>query len=263
MKKLTTLILLFTLSTTISWSQIVTDTDIQPEVKTHPITKSAKRIDRGIEQSTFVGKGQWFISGTASYSSFTADDFKFLILDDVNTKVSSFGVKVQAGYCFKDNLGAGLGFDYSHNRVDLPNIDINLGDDLNLQIQDYYSIQQVYSGTAFFRTYINLGASKRFGLFNDLKINLGGGQGKILNGQGEELKGTYQKIFKAGIIIQPGVTVFITDYFAVETSIGLLGLQYSRTDQITNQVYEGYTESWKANFKINLFAINLGLSFYF
>lgn len=220
------------------------------------------RVDRGIEKIPFVNKGQWFAAGTASYMSLSSNDFKFIILDKMNTDLYSFSGKVLAGYCLKDDLGVGLGFDYSRTMIDLPNVSIDLGDS-EINIQNFYSIEQLYSGTAFLRTYINLGNSRRFGLFNDLKISLGGGQGKIYNGAGDALVGTYQKIFKAGLLIQPGVTVFITDYFAVETSIGLLGLQYSRTEQITNQVYQGSYENWGANFKINIFSINLGLSFYF
>lgn len=230
--------------------------------KTETKPREFKRVDRGIEKMTFINKGQWFVAGTASYMSFNSNDYKFLILDKLKVDAYSLGVKVLGGYCLADDVGVGLGFDYSRTMIDLPSLNINLGDS-QIEIKDLYSVQQLYSGTAFLRTYINLGASRRFGLFNDLKLSVGGGQGKIMDRNGENLTGTYQNIFKAGILIQPGVTVFITDFFAVETSIGLLGLQYSRTEQVTNQVSQGHFEVWDANFKINLFSINLGLSFYF
>lgn len=264
MKKILTLILLASIGA-VAQAQIVSNDEKVEEPKTKQIEMPAngRRVDRGIQKLVFVPKGQWFVSATASYTSYTADDFKLLILDNIKANANTFGFKVQAGYCFANNLGAGLGFDFNRNRVDLPNMNISLGDDASLDIQDYYSIQQVYTGTAFLRSYVNLGNSNRFALFSDVKLSLGGGQGKVLNGKGEELKGTYQKIFNAGILLQPGVSVFLTDFFAVEASVGLLGLQYSRTEQITNQVYQGYYEKWKANFKVNLFAINLGMSFYF
>lgn len=222
-----------------------------------------RKLDRGIKKMTFINKGQWFMGATASYMSMSADDFKFLVVNDMKANAYSFSGKILAGYCIADDIGVGLSFDYSRGMIDIPKADISLGDDINLGIDQFYSIQQVYTGTAFLRTYINLGESRRFGLFNDLRLSLGGGQGKITNGLGEVQSGTYQNIFTAGLLIQPGVTVFITDYFAVETSIGLLGLKYNRTEQITNQVHKGYVETWDANFKVNLFSINLGLSFYF
>lgn len=257
MKKILSLLILLTLSAP-AWSQIVRyDTTGRAEKLAN------KKIDRGIRKTSFINKGQWFASGNIAYSSFTADDYKFLILDNLKAQTYSFGVKVSGGYVFAENLGAGIGFDYSRNMIDLPGVKIDLGDDMGLEIKDYSSIQQLYTGTAFLRTFISLGQSARFGLFSDIKLSVGGGQGKILNGQGQELRGTYQNLFKAGILVQPGVTVFLTDAFAVEASVGLLGLQYSRTEQVTNQVHQGYVEEWKANFKVNLFAINLGMSFYF
>ena len=60
----------------------------------------------------------------------------------------------------------------------------------------------------------------------------------------------------------PGIVAFINNYTAVEVSIGVLGLNFSKTKQTTNQVYQGEHSSSSANFKINLFSIGLGLAFY-
>ena len=60
----------------------------------------------------------------------------------------------------------------------------------------------------------------------------------------------------------PGIVAFINNYTAVEVSIGVLGLNFSKTKQVTNQVYQGEYSSSSANFKINLFSIGLGLAFY-
>lgn len=247
MKKIFTLLLLCTATITLASAK----------------SNDSTRMDRNIEKITFMNKGQWFFGGTASYMSLTSDDYKLLILNNATANAYAFSIKAFAGTCIAPDIAVGLGFDYTRNMVNIPNLDIEFSEDINLGIQDYYSIQQLYSGTAFLRTYINLGNSRRFGLFNDVKISVGGGQGKIISGTGEMLEGTYQKVFKAGIIIQPGVTVFITNFFAVEASIGLLGLQYSRTEQVTNQVYQGSVQTWDANFKVNLFSINLGMSLYF
>lgn len=36
----------------------------------------------------------------------------------------------------------------------------------------------------------------------------------------------------------PGIVAFINNYTAVEVSIGVLGLNFSKTKQTTNQVYQ-------------------------
>ena len=222
-----------------------------------------EKIDRGITKQTFIPKGTIFVGGTANYMNVNSSDFKFLILTDIKGGGFMLGAKINAGYAFANDVAAGIGFEYSRTSVAIDNIDLQLGEDLSFGIKDFSSIQQVYTATAFLRTYINLGASRRIGMFNDVKISLGGGQGKILNGQGEALQGTYQKISNAGLLLQPGLSIFATEFMTVEASIGILGLQYTRTEQISNQVYVGSFETVDASFKFNLLSIALGIAFYF
>ena len=49
---------------------------------------------------------------------------------------------------------------------------------------------------------------------------------------------------------------------AVECSVGVMGLKYKWVDQETNRVETGRNRSGGANFKINLFSVNLGMTFY-
>ncbi len=229
-------------------------------------TKSKKqKIDRGIKTQTFIPKGTLFFGGTVSYSNLESTDYKFIILDNLKANSTLISAKAFIGYAFANNVAAGVAFDYSRNLIKIDNVDLNLSEDLNFAVTDYYSIQQVYTASAFLRTYINIGNSKRFGMFNDIKVYFGGGQGKVTSGVegNSSFTGTYEKINKLGIVLQPGISVFATDFMAVEASIGILGVEYSRTEQITNQVYQGSVESFSASFKLNLLSIGLGLSFYF
>lgn len=221
------------------------------------------KIDRGIEKQVFIPKGTIFVGGTANYMNVNATDFKFLILTDIKANGFMLGAKIAAGYAFANDVAAGVQFDYSRTVVAIDNVDLSLGDDLSFGVKDFSSIQQIYTGTAFLRMYINMGKSRRIGMFNDVKVSLGGGQGKIINGKGEALEGTYQKISNVGLILQPGLSIFATDFMTVEASIGILGLQYTRTEQISNQVYVGSFETLDASFKFNLLSVALGISFYF
>lgn len=222
-----------------------------------------QKIDRGIEKKTFIPKGTIIAGGTFNYTNLGAGDYTFLLFDNLSASAYLLGAKAFVGYVFRDDLAAGISFDYSRTKVQIDNVDIKLSEDMVFAIKDYYTIQQVYTATAFLRTYINIGDSKRFGLFNDLKFSFGGGQGKMYTGKGEELSGTYEKIEKVGLVLSPGVSIFMTDFLTVEASIGILGIQYSRTEQVTNQVSQGYFESFDASFKLNLLSVNLGLAFYF
>jgi len=221
-----------------------------------------ERISRGIVKMTFVPKGQWFFGGTCSYAEMSQDNYKFLVLKDWNGNGYQLAIKPFVGYMVKDDLGVGATFAYERSLFKVDNLDIHLNDDLNFEIADYYILEHIYTASAFMRLFMNIEESKRFGLFNDVKLMFGGGQGKYINGKGDELEGTYQTILKMGLIYSPGVAVFINDYAAVEASVGVLGLQMKRTDQKTNNVHTGSFKNSSANFKIDLFSIGLGFAIY-
>lgn len=58
------------------------------------------------------------------------------------------------------------------------------------------------------------------------------------------------------------MTAFITNWAAAEVSVGVMGFDFKWTDQKTNQVETGKRRVSSGNFKINLFSINLGMTFY-
>lgn len=224
----------------------------------------AKKFDRGVENSVFVPKGQWLWGGSVSYNEMSADSYDILILTGIDGSYYNFKASPYFAYFFSDNLCLGARFSYKRSMVKLNNVNLDLGDDfdINLSIQDFYSLSHVYTGAIIFRNYIGLGKSKRFGLFNEIQLGVGGGQGKIRNGAGEDINGTYQSIFEINLGVVPGIAVFIANNVAVQASVNVLGLKYKKIEQVRNQVYQGEYESSGVNFKIDLFSINIGVAFY-
>lgn len=225
-------------------------------------TPKRKRFDRGIVQQTFVPKGQWLTGISFSYADNNSHDFRFLVVDKMTAEGYTLRVTPSIGYFFKDNMAAGLQFAYKRSYVNMQEVSIKLSDDMTFELQDVYNLEHAYYGTAFLRTYVNLGDSKRFGLYNDVRLVVGGGQGKAMNGKGETLTGTYQKTTEVQLGIAPGLVAFVDDNVAVEVSVGVLGLSAKRVRQVTDQVVERSHVSRSANFKIDLFSINLGVAFY-
>lgn len=222
-----------------------------------------KGFDREIKQSLFVPKGSWVGGVSFSYMELTGNDYQFLILDDMTGEGYTFKVSPYAGYFFRDNMAAGVRLNYNRTYADIGNIDIDLGDDLNFQIADYKYLEHQYTASGFLRTYMGLGNSKIFGFFNELRLTYGYGQGKTLSGTGDDLNGTYQTSHHLQIGSAPGLTAFVMNNLAVEVSINLIGLDFKWADQVTNQVeHRSYRKS-SADFKINIFSINIGVCTYF
>lgn len=200
---------------------------------------------------------------TFSYTELTGDNYKLLILDDVNGEGYTFKVSPYAGYFFRDNMAAGVRLNYNRTYADIGSINLDLGDDLTFDISDYKYLEHEYTAAGFLRTYMGLGNSKVFGFFNELRLTYGYGQGKTLSGSDEKSTGTYQTSHRLQIGAAPGLTAFVTNNMAVEVSINVVGLDFKWIEQTTNQVEHGSYRQSSADFKINIFSINIGICTYF
>ncbi len=220
------------------------------------------QFSRKLEQISFVPKGAWIAGVSVSYSQSDQSNYSFLIFENLNGDTYSFKVSPTVMFCFKDNLTAGGRFSYNRQRTRLNSADIVLASDTEYNLDNLYSISHNYIGTGLFRTYLSLGRSTRFGLFNEIQVQLGGGQSKLCSGSGESLTGTYETNFQFNVGLAPGLSVFLNNYSALEVNVGVLGFNYRHTHALTDQIYHANMHTKSANFKINLFSITFGVMFY-
>lgn len=229
------------------------------------VTLSAKgtRYDRGIVMNTFIPKGQWMVGATFSYSEHVDENFEFMsLLKDIDSEGYTFKVTPLVSYFIRDNISIGGRLAYSRSYTKLDNLSLELGDDISLDINEWNDKSNTYTAAFFIRTYLNLGESKRFGLFNEARISYGYSKSTSSSDLGSGLTGVHQLKHNLNIGIAPGITCFINDFTAVEASISVAGLNFNWYDQTKDQVYKGKRASSSANFKINLLSIDLGIVFY-
>lgn len=223
-----------------------------------------KKVDRGIEKVTLVPKGYWLGGGSFSYSENAADDYEFIVLNDIKGTNYNFKVSPFIGYFVANDLAVGARFSYNRSMLNLGSVSLDINEDLNFAVENFYSIQHMYTGSVFLRNYVALGKSKRFGIFNEVRLSVGGGQSKQITGENnEDITGSFQDILQMELGLIPGVIGFLTDNVAVEASVNVLGFEYKKYSQVRDQIYEGSFESSGVNFKVDLFSINIGISFYF
>jgi hypothetical protein len=224
-----------------------------------------RRSNRGLVErnNVFVPKGQWIFGGTASYSVHHNNDYKALIIEDIQSKGYTFKASPLVAYAITDNMALGLRFNYGRTFMRLDNASLSLGEGesaTNLSTNFYYGLKHTYSLGAIWRQYIPLGRNKRFAIFNEVQLAMGGAQSKYA--QDSPVNGTYSKSFEAGLSVSPGIIAFASNTMAIEVSVGVMGIQLNSTKQLHNQVEEGRTTTSFMNFSINLLSIGLGVSFY-
>ncbi len=232
-----------------------------------------ERVDRGAMNTVFVPKGIWMMGATVNYRSWDNDNQNLLVLKDLNMDGHTFSVSPAVGYFVANNLAIGMRYNYSRNYFYLGNLDIDLGEDFNISLEDLYYLEHKHSGSVFLRTYMSLFGSKIMGFFSEVRATYAHASGKNSTGRRDEdkdintLDGTYEKVNTVQLGFTPGVCCFITNYAAVEASIGVLGVDYKWSNY--KNLHPGATEyeygksrSGGANFKFNLFSVNIGMTFY-
>lgn len=219
-------------------------------------------FSRDIRQISFVPKGVWIAGVSVSYSQSDQDKYQFLIIENLSGDTYTFKVSPMLMFAFKDNLAAGGRFAYSRQRTRLSTADFVLGADTEYNLDHLFSVSHNYHFTGAFRQYLSLGNSTRFGLFNEVQLELGGGQSKLVSGTGNDLTGTYERSFSLNVGLSPGLVVFLNNYSVIEVNVGVLGFNFTDTKSTTDQIYHARRKMSSANFKVNLFSITFGVSFY-
>lgn len=218
------------------------------------------RFDRGLFNYMFIPKGTWAFGLTASYGELNTEDIQVLnILKDFDFGGKIYSLNPTISYFIKHNQSVGLRFTYSRGTADLSKLAIDFDEDLNFSIRDVSYINETFAAGFFYRNYIGLGKSKRFGVFNEVDLSFQTGKSHFKRIFNEEPKDTRTDIVQASLNFSPGVAVFIQENIAFNVSFGIFGLKWRKEDQITDGVDEGSRFSSGANFRFNIFNINFGL----
>ena len=230
-----------------------------------PMSRREFRKNRGLSniKNHIVPKGQWIFGGTMSYSTHTNSSYNFLVVDDIDSKGYTLKVSPIIGYALRQNSMIGARLVYSRSFLEMDSAALNLGEGdgaLNFGVDYYYALKHSYEVIAIWRQYIPLGRSKRLALFSEFQLSFGGSQSKFA--EGSPIRGTFAKSFDIALGVNPGIVAFVTNNMAFEVNVGVLGLSYSHTEQIHNQIMKGETSASLMNFKINILSIGLGVAFY-
>lgn len=250
----------------------VTDAVVAPVINVDddtPYTRSLakrhiERVNRDDLKATFIPKGQWMFGGTINFHQWDADQNDFLVLKDMQYNAYTFSGSPYFGYFVKNNLALGGRYSYSRNQFQLDKLGLNLGEDFNISLEDLYYLGHKHQASFFLRNYMPIGKSKIFGFFTEIDATYCLTNSKNTTGlvENKNFDGTYLKTNTIQLGFMPGLSAFVTDFAAVECSIGVMGLNYKWGDATANRIEKSEIKSGGANFQFNLFSVNLGMTFY-
>ena len=219
-----------------------------------------KKYKRGLRNYLFIPKKQWIMGLTLSHGEFDSKDNNLLIfVKDFNFKGNITTLNPFLGYFIKDNECIGIKLGYSHLSANLDNLSIDIDEDMQFNLSDMRYLGETFSASIFHRAYIGIDRNKRFGFFNETELAFSSGSNRFVRGSDENLRNTKTTTSEIKLGLNPGFCVFIMNNISTSVSFGVAGLRYGTIKQTTNNVETGSRRSSGADFKLNLFNINIGM----
>ncbi|WP_350286353.1 hypothetical protein [uncultured Croceitalea sp.] len=196
-----------------------------------------------------IEKGMWNLSSNFSVGFNNTESATLGTTTD--NDFFTLSVSPAAGYAIRNNVLIGLGLGYSYQKSD------STFENAVLEIRESEFSGTTFSIYPFIRRYFGL--SKNFALF----IQGEGRYGRATNEQ-QVSDGTIRTIETASdnlfFGVRPGLTVFVSKNFALETSFGALGYNWS---EVNRDDTDEKTTSNGFSFDLSSTELILGLSYYF
>ena len=223
--------------------------------------KNYGRYDRGLFNYLFVPKGQWSFGLSASYGEFNTDDVQILsVLKDFDIKIKAYSLQPSISYFFSNNQSIGLNFNFTRMYCDLGGLTFDISDDMNFSLADVSYYSKTFSTAIAYRNYVGLSRDRRFGVFNEVELEFGGGSSRFKRMYDGTPRDTRTNSMSASLNFSPGVCVFIMDYVSFNVSFGVFGINVHHERQHTDGYPDGSRFSSGANFRFNIFNINFGMA---
>ncbi|MGN0191468.1 MAG: hypothetical protein ACI39U_07420 [Candidatus Cryptobacteroides sp.] len=225
---------------------------------------SAQRYDRGYTstpQKVFVPKGSFMVAGTGKVTWHREDNYNFLMIDGINADGYSVNLSPTFLYMPWNNIGVGFRVGYDRMKLNINSAELDVSE-IKINVDDYFRLTQSIEAAAIFRPYIPLGNSGRFSIFAQVELGFSGGKVKNTALVSPEVKGTYTEKYKFLVGVNPGITALLTNHFALEVSVGVLGFNYNWNNMVHNQIEYGSDSVANASFMLNLATISISLAYY-
>ena len=214
-------------------------------------------------------KGTWLLGGTLSAKSNSYSDIDLLVVDVEDFDQRAFNARIEGSYFFKENVSVGLGLQYGEDKADLAANLLN-----NSYKRHIRNFSRSYGVLGFIKNHIPISANDVFYVTNQTELYYGYKSGPSETFIGDILERQYATQHSMGISIRPGILVFLTDNFAFDLNMGILGFSHSNEDvnyqypennppSESNRKEDASNRSTSLNLKFDLLKIGFGFSYYF
>ncbi len=209
------------------------------------------------EKVVSFSKGTWHTAVTLSIENYKDENVDDLLYNVAENNRSGLEINVLGGYFVKENMSVGMRYSYLKRDRDLT-YDL---DDSEARLQLASSNHTI---TTFLRNYYPISANNRFSFFNETDLSFGFSNSNLRHTKSEtDITKTFTDGYDLKLGVRPGVSVILTEGFAFEISLDLLGLTYANQKVVKDEVSEGSRSNFNFDFDISLLSLDFGLAYYF
>ena len=214
-------------------------------------------------------KGTWILGGTLSAKSNNYSDIDLLVVDVEKFDQRAFNFRLEGSFFFKENVSVGLGLQFGEDKADLVANLLN-----NSYKRDIRNFSRSYGVVGFIKNHIPVSSNNVFFATNQTELFYGYKSGPSETYIDEILERQYGVKHSIGLTIRPGILIFLTDNFAFDLNMGVLGFSHSKEDvdykypennqpSENNRKENSRNTSTGLNLKFDLLKIGFGFSYYF
>ena len=221
---------------------------------------SLRKSDRGLSQYLIIPKNEWQLGMQISHVSLSSNNSEYmLLLNNIDANGSITKIAPFVSYAYRDNRAIGLRMQYSTASGSVAQGDLSfLSDDLDFHVEDIYASLTSYQAAVYHRSYIGLDNKGRIGLFTDLMLGYTNSRTEFV--YNTDTKDAYAKSNQLKLSLHPGIVVFVMNNVSMHVSMGIGGVSYNNAKYIKSGEIVGERNFSKANFKIDVLDISMGMS---
>ncbi len=221
------------------------------------ISRDTTRVSRrSLKSHLIIPKNDWQIGMSAAYMNLSSDNAEFLLLlDNTNTYLSLARISINGAYAYSDNHAVGLRMRYTNGNCNVDESTFDLLGNFTYDLKDVRAKTISYGGAVFNRSYVGLDDRGRIGVFLDTSLGYTRSRTDIATGGAN-----YTITHKISLSLSPGLVYFPMNTISVFAYLSLADISYNNSRGYRDGVFSGEKNYFRAQARIDLLAINFGLT---
>lgn len=204
----------------------------------------------------YTRKGRWAVGGTLAMKAKSNSEKDQLIRYVEADKSNNYSIKLDGAYAFRDFSFAGLGLLFGQSKSS----GTYKNSDGVVYSEEVFG--KSYSFRPFLKNLIPIDKKGRFNIISQIELWYQHDQNVTQRVQEGVVTRKLSNKYTGLLGVRPGINVFVIKNVAMETTLNVAGISYSRDKIKSTDNPDTIVESGSIDFKIDILQLNIGVFVY-